>query len=118
MIKLVALCLAAFTVYSTALAQSPGVTIISPDKLIQVTSRLDVSGKPMYSVKYKGSLVLEPSQLGLVRADGDFSKALTQTGLSPISVVKDKYRLVTGKRQNNTYTANRQVIHYKNAGGG
>lgn len=117
MTKLVALCLAAFIVYNPAVAQSPGVTITSPNTLIQVTSRLDASGKPMYSVQYKGSVVLEPSQLGLVRSDGDFSKALTQTGLSGKSIVKDKYLLVTGKRQNNIYTANRQVIHYKNAAG-
>ncbi len=117
MIKLVALCLAAFTVYSTSFAQSPGVVITSPDKLIQVTTRLDASGKPTYSVRYKSSVVLEPSQLGLVRTDGDFSTALNQTGADPISVVKDKYRLVTGKRQNNNYTANRKVIHYKNTAG-
>jgi alpha-glucosidase len=35
-----------------------------------------------------------------------------------VTSVNDKYRLVTGKRQHNVYTANRQVIHYKNASGG
>ncbi|THU41845.1 glycoside hydrolase family 97 protein [Niastella caeni] len=115
--KLVALCLAALIVCNISFAQSPAVTISSPNKLIQVTSRLDALGQPSYSVQYKGSVVLEPSQLGLVRADADFSKTLTQTGLSPVSVVKDNYRLVTGKRQNNTYTANRRVVHYKNAAG-
>jgi hypothetical protein len=117
MTKLIAFCLA-FLTSSISFAQSSNVTISSPDKSIQVTCTLDASGKPMYSVQYKGTVVLEPSQLGLVRADGDFSKALTQTGSDPITIFKDKYRLVTGKRQNNIYTANRQVIHYKNATGG
>jgi alpha-glucosidase len=117
MTKLIAFCLTVVTC-SISFGQSSNVTVSSPDKSIQVTCTLDASGKPMYSVKYKGSLVLEPSQLGLVRADGDFSKSLTQTKVDPITIVKDKYRLVTGKRQNNVYTANRQVIHYKNATGG
>ena len=117
MTKLIAICLA-ILINSISFAQSSNVTISSPDKSIKVTCTLDASGKPMYSVQYKGSVVLEPSQLGLVRADGDFSKALSQTGIDPITIDKDKYRLETGKRQNNVYTANRQVIHYKNSTGG
>jgi alpha-glucosidase len=116
--KLVALCITILLVYSSSFAQSSGVTISSPDKLIQVTCLLDGEGKPSYSVQYKKSVVLEPSQLGLVRPDGDFSKGLVKIAATPPTVVKDNYRLVTGKRQNNVYSANRQVIHYKNAGGG
>ncbi|OQP67219.1 alpha-glucosidase [Niastella vici] len=115
--KLVAFCLTVLT-GSVSYAQSPTVNISSPDKSIKVTCSLDASGKPQYSVQYKGSAVLETSLLGLVRADGDFSQSLTQTGSDPVKIVKDKYRLETGKRQNNEYTANRQVIHYKNAAGG
>lgn len=116
--KLVALCMTILFVYGSSFAQSSGVTISSPDKSIQVTCLLDGEGKPSYSVQYKNSVVLEPSQLGLVRPDGDFSKGLVKTSTTPPTVVKENYRLVTGKRQNNVYTANRQVIHYKNAGGG
>ncbi|WP_207511311.1 glycoside hydrolase family 97 protein [Longitalea luteola] len=114
--KLVALCVTIFIACSVSLGQSSAITITSPDRSIQVTCRLN-EGKPTYSVQYKNSVVLEPSQLGLARADGDFSKALTQTGITPVSTVTDKYRLVTGKRRNNVYRANRQVIHYKNAAG-
>lgn len=71
----------------------------------------------MYAIQYKGSAVLESSTLGVVRADADFSKSLAITGVSPVGSVKDSYRLVTGKRQLNVYTANRQVVHYKNASG-
>ena len=116
--KLVALCITILVVYSSSFAQSAGVTISSPDKSIQVTCSLDGEGKPSYTVQYKNSVVLEHSQLGLVRPDGDFSKGLVKTSITAPTVVKDNYRLVSGKRQNNTYTANRQVIHYKNANGG
>lgn len=115
--KLVALCIAICIACSLSFAQSSGITITSPDKSIQVTCRLDTEGKPIYSVQYKNSVVLEPSRLGLVCPDGDFSKALTQSSNAPGTIVKDKYRLITGKRQHNVYTANRRVIHYKNAAG-
>ncbi|MFL5748416.1 MAG: glycoside hydrolase family 97 catalytic domain-containing protein [Niastella sp.] len=115
--KLVAFCITILLIYSSSFAQSSGVTISSPDKSIQVTCLLDGEGKPSYSVQYKNSVVLESSQLGLVRPDGDFSKGLVKTAVTLPTVVKDNYRLVTGKRQNNVYTANRQVIHYKNASG-
>ena len=116
--KLVALCITILFVYSSSVAQSSGVTISSPDKLIQVTCLLNGEGKPSYSVQYKNNVVLESSQLGLVRPDGDFSKGLVKIAATLPTVVKDNYRLVSGKRQNNVYTANRQVLHYKNAGGG
>src|SRR4051812_30801284 len=104
--KLVAFCITILLIYSSSFAQSSGVTISSPDKSIQVTCLLDGEGKPSYSVQYKNSVVLESSQLGLVRPDGDFSKGLVKTAVTLPTVVKDNYRLVTGKRQNNVYTAN------------
>jgi hypothetical protein len=115
--KLVALCTTILLVSGSSFAQSGGVTISSPDKTIQVTCLLDGEGKPSYSVQYKNNVVLESSQLGLVRPDGDFSKGLVKTSVTPPAIIKDHYKLVSGKRQNNVYTANRQVIHYKNAGG-
>ncbi|MBO9199808.1 MULTISPECIES: glycoside hydrolase family 97 protein [Niastella] len=115
--KLVALCITMLLVCISSFAQSSDVTIFSPDRSIQVTCHLDSEGKPSYSVQYKNSTVLETSQLGLVFRDGDFSKGLTKTMVTPVTVVKDKYKLVTGKRQNNIYTANHQVIQYKNATG-
>src|SRR4051812_19628939 len=116
--KLVALCITILLVYNASFAQSSGITISSPDKLIQVTCLLDGEGRPSYSVQYKNSVVLESSQLGLVRSDGNFSKGLVKMAATPPTVVKDNYRLITGKRQNNVYMANRQVIHYKNDSGG
>ncbi len=115
--KLLALCMAILLIYGSSVAQSKGVIISSPNKLIKVSCKLDGEGKPNYSVQYKNSVVLETSQLGLISSHGDFSKGLTQISYSAPTVVKDKYQLVTGKRQLNTYTANRQVTHYKNANG-
>src|SRR5438270_12438628 len=115
--KLVAACICLLTAFVTAHSQSKPVTVTSPDKSITVQCQTDASGQPSYSIQYKGTVVLETSKLGIVRSDADFSKALTLAGISPVTLVKDNYRLLTGKRQQNTYTANRQTIHFKNASG-
>lgn len=108
---------AIFLAISTAWSQSQRVTITSPDKSITVTCQTDASGHPFYSIQYKDSTVLETSQLGLVRADADFSKGLALISASPATIIKDNYHLLTGKRQNNRYTANRQALHFKNTSG-
>jgi len=114
--KLVTACLCLIT-FVTAHSQSKPVTVTSPDKSITVQCQTDASGQPSYSIQYKGATVLEPSKLGIVRSDADFSKALTLISSSPVTLVKDSYKLLTGKRQQNSYTANRQTVHFKNASG-
>jgi alpha-glucosidase len=115
--KLAVVCIAFFTTIGFVYSQSQPVTITSPNKLIQVQCSTNASGEPGYTVQYKGSTVLETSKLGLVRADGDFSKSLTSIGSTPVTVVKDNYRLLTGKRNNNVYSANKKTIHFKNSSG-
>lgn len=115
--KLVAAFIAPFLIAGPVHSQSKPVIVTSPDKQILVQCQTNATGQAVYTVQYKGSPVLETSTLGLVRPDADFSTSLTVTGTSPVSVVKENYRLITGKRQNNTYTANKQVIHFKNASG-
>jgi len=85
-----------------------------PNKQIQVTCVTDASGVPSYTVQYKSSAVIETSRLGIARQDADFSKNLTTINASPVTAVKENYQLVTGKRRSNTYTANKQIVHYKN----
>lgn len=115
--KLVAICFTVFIAINTIWAQHKPVVISSPNKQIQVTCVTDASGVPSYTVQYKGSAVIETSRLGIGRQDADFSKGLTTVNASPVALVKENYQLVTGKRRSNAYTANRQIVHYKNASG-
>jgi hypothetical protein len=106
-------CIATIAVY----AQSQPPVITSPNKAIQVKCRMDATGQVYYTVQYNDRLLLDPSRLGLRRADADFSRSLTLTGTSSVKTIKDKYELLTGKKHAVTYTANEQTLHFKNASG-
>lgn len=98
-----------FTFYNT-FAQ----TFYSPNKEISVAISSE-AGNLYYSIKFQNKTVLEKSALGLVRQDADFSKGLSLVSIEKPKVVKDKYTLKTGKKSQVKYTANRTVIHLKNA---
>jgi hypothetical protein len=91
--------------------------VTSPDKKISIRCRFDESGSLTYVVMNNGKVVLEPSQLGVIREDGDFSKGLKFLSISKIQEVTDKYILANAKRRNNVYKANRLEMMVKNAKG-
>lgn len=93
------------------------IQVASPDGHIVVRVVLDALGQPSYAIERDGRSVLEPSRLGLVRDDGDFSRGLRMTGSSAVGSVKDDYEVLTTKRRVNRYRANRRVIHFRVATG-
>ena len=103
--------------FSFAVQAQKEYTVYSPDKTIAAKVWIDGNGNPLYSVSRKGEVVLEKSKLGLVREDEDFSKSLNLVAVSPVSTITDNYELVSSKRKNNTYKANRQVFHMKSSNG-
>src|SRR5438034_11366760 len=115
--KYVITCVAVFLAIATGYSQTQTISITSPDKTIQVKCLTEASGQVNYTIQYKGAVVLEPSRLGVLREDGDFSTGLTLTGSSAVKNITDKYTLLTGKRSNITYAANQQTLHFKNASG-
>ena len=60
----------------------PPIQVASPDGQIVVRVALDAVGQPSYAIARDGRTVLEPSRLGLVRDDADFSRGLRVTGSS------------------------------------
>jgi DUF1680 family protein len=85
----------------------------SPDGRIALQFGVDEQGRPIYSVLRDGAAVLMPSRLGLVREDADFSRGLTLVASSPIERITDEYTLLTNKRKNNRYVANRCVVELR-----
>lgn len=92
-------------------------SVSSPDGKVRVVFDLNGAGTPLYSVQYEGKAVLEPSPLGLVRSDGAFDAGLTWAGVSKTETVKDDYTMLTGKRKDCEYRANRKVFRVKDADG-
>ena len=71
-------------------------------------------GSPGYTVSLEGKPVLGRSRLGVLRDDADFSAGLTPTAnyskrAAQLQKVDDHYELLTSKRRNSVYRANRRV---------
>jgi hypothetical protein len=90
--------------------------IFSPDKKISVGFGLK-EGKAFYTISHSKKMILQPSQLGLVREDADFSQKMVLVSSSNVEVIKDNYVMLHGKKRNVSYIANKQVFHLKNADG-
>lgn len=99
---------------STLYAQT---IVKSPDKAIDVKVDVTANGELNYSVNYKQQQLLQPSKLGLVLTNNNFSEGLKLVSVSKPKKVKESYELYSGKRRQNTYEANEQIIKVTNANG-
>jgi alpha-glucosidase len=94
-----------------------GQSVMSPDGKIKVSVINNTEGKVFYQVKYNNNVVLQNSQLGLIREDADFSEKLKLISASPVQKVTDHYQLLTAKKYSITYLANKKVFHVRNETG-
>jgi hypothetical protein len=91
--------------------------VCSPSHQLCVNLVLDGAGVPRYSVQLTGREVLQPSRLGLVRDDADFSAGLKFARESAVEPISDDYTLLTSKRLQNHYRANRRTVELRGANG-
>src|SRR4051812_6127191 len=101
-------------------AAAPPVAVPSPDGRIQVV--ITVQGAASYTVNYRGREILRKSQLGVVRDDADFTQGIDVTAnyaarIAKLETVEDHYSLLTSKRRDNVYRANRRVIETQTRAG-
>ncbi|MGC9472503.1 MAG: glycoside hydrolase family 97 catalytic domain-containing protein [Bacteroidales bacterium] len=89
------------------------VSVSSPDKKIRVDIRLDKKGAPTYSVYYNELQILEPSTLGLVLDQTDLTRRMKIASEGTPEAITDRYTLVSGKKRECTYRANRRVIAFE-----
>jgi alpha-glucosidase len=89
----------------------------SPDGHLSVQFGVDAQGRPRYAIQLDGKPVLQASRLGLVRDDADFSRGMKLASTSAVEHIADAYTLLTAKRKNNRYEANRRVLELLAASG-
>lgn len=104
------------TVACTLIVAQAG-TLKSPDGTLEAEVTLTSKGEPRYVVRKSGKVVLPESKLGLIRDDGDFSAGLTLASESKRTSVKDDYELLTAKRRDISYRANRKSFRFANSAG-
>lgn len=102
---------------SSAVAQVKSYKITSPNENISATFTLNANGEPAYTISRNNVQVLELSKLGLVRADGDYSRNLKLVSASPTQAIAGQYETLVGKRRLNRYSANQQVFHLSSPAG-
>jgi len=103
-----------FGVSSICFGQKDSYSITSPDKNILITCNIK---EAIYSISYKGAPTLKDSKLGVVREDEDFSQNLQLVKASSPLIVKDVYKLLTGKKSNISYTAVQRIFETKTVSG-
>jgi hypothetical protein len=89
----------------------------SPDGKLVAIVRLNAEGSAQYSIERNGAKVLQESELGVVREDADFTRALEWISTSKREAVNDRYEMLTSKRRMNTYRANRQSVQLRTKSG-
>src|SRR5690606_26423300 len=89
----------------------------SPDEKLKVTLKSDAKRAYNYSVLYDGKTVFEPSKLGVVRMDADFTKDLYIISVEKVEKVKDQYEMLNAKKRHISYEANKYVYHFRNGKG-
>ncbi|MBC3541789.1 glycoside hydrolase family 97 catalytic domain-containing protein [Rufibacter sediminis] len=92
-------------------------TVQSPDNSIAVRFFLTERQGAAYAITREGAPVLQASKLGVKMEDADLTQGLVLESVSGVETVKDDYEILTAKRRNNTYRANKRTFHLKNAQG-
>ncbi len=93
-------------VVGQAISQGSSDKVYSPDKQLEVSCDIQ---RAVYSVKYKGAVILKESRLGIVREDEDFSENLKLVRTSGQVPVRDSYRMVNAKKSEIRYNANERT---------
>lgn len=110
--------LVAFVFCILSCSQFKSETVItSPDKRIAVSVSLSKGGIPTFEIIFDGKKILNDSELGVIREDADFSKGLSLDLVSGVYAVREKYKMLQGKKENINYSADEQILFFSTPSG-
>lgn len=90
---------------------------VNSDKTIKVVFNLTPKKTPSYKVFFKNKLVINTSELGIVREDADFYDNMKIVKVSEAKAVQSSYNMFQGKRKNINYTAKQYTVSLQNSAG-
>jgi alpha-glucosidase len=93
------------------------VEITSPDKKIEVQIVKDDLNDIRYQISFDGTVIVEPSLLGVKTREVDFKNDLKIVAVSDVSMISDEYETLTEKRRNNKFQANEREVTLKDKDG-
>ena len=92
-------------------------SFVNSDKTIKVEFNLTPKKTPYYKVFFKNKLVINTSELGIVREDGNFYTDMKIVKVSEAKAVQSSYNMLQGKRKNISYTAKQYTVSLQNSTG-
>lgn len=101
----------------SSFAKKPAYIFANPEKTLTVEFDLNQKNTPIYKVFYKDKLVINNSDLGIIREDANFYTDLKIIKVSEAKAVKSNYSMLQGKRKNISYSANQYTVHLQNSKG-
>lgn len=112
-LKHILFCLLGLGLMGQSAARS-AVTIGSPDGQLRVTLEVSGTNKLRYAVTRGARAVILPSELGMQLEGADLASDLVLTTVSPLTPVRQQYRMAVGKRSKIDSLANEQTISLEN----
>lgn len=90
---------------------------VNSDKTIKIEFNLTQNKTPYYKVFFKDKLVINTSDLGIIREDANFYNDLKIVTVSKPKLINSTYSMFQGKRKNISYSANQYTVHLRNSKG-
>jgi hypothetical protein len=92
-------------------------SFLNTDKTLKVEFNLTSKKTPSYKVFYKNKLVINTSELGIVREDANFYSDMKIVKVSEAKAITSNYSMLQGKRKNIHYAANQYIVSMQNSTG-
>ncbi|WP_281238243.1 glycoside hydrolase family 97 protein [Flavobacterium praedii] len=111
--KIYSILLLVFLLFS--FAETPAnYSFFNADKTIKVEFNLSSKKTPSYKVFYKNKLVINTSDLGIIREDANFYTDMKIVNVSEVKAVTSNYSMFQGKRKNIHYAAYEYTVSLQN----
>lgn len=78
---------------------------------------MNAKNTPTYTILYHDKVILNTSELGIIREDANFYSDLKLIKISDAKKVTDHYSMLQGKRKEISYAANQYIVSLQNSKG-
>jgi len=107
-----------FGIFLNSFAQKkPNSFFTNSEKTIKVGFEMNAKNIPTYTILYHDKVILNTSELGILREDGNFYSDLKLIKISNAKKVTDHYSMLQGKRKDISYAANQYIVSLQNSKG-
>ncbi|RKS12854.1 glycoside hydrolase family 97 protein [Flavobacterium sp. 120] len=99
---------------SSFVGKPTGYSFVNSDRTIKIEFSLNLKKTPSYKVFFKDKLVVNTSDLGIVREDANFYTDLKIVAVSKSKPIQSNYSMLQGKRKKIAYAANQYTVSLQN----